>query len=183
MDVGAAGALSQYTYQSTLKGLTQGGSSQKAAQGAAVLQALSSTLAGTAGTNALLPGTDALSSLAGSGALAPLLSGIYQASTASGDASFAGSAISEAHAAIGQMDGSAATTLLSGGGSFAAAISQGSALALTAYTAQQEGFSGTVTAAATKAASGVDLTSPAGIQTVIQSAQSSLFNSTLSMMA
>ena len=191
MDVGAAGALSQYQYQTTLKGLTQAQgtgaipASLRAAQSEAVLQTLTTSLAGTAsGANSLLPAADALSSLAGSGALAPLMSGIYQASTASGDASATGSAFSTARASLLAANTSSLAGLFpeSNGSPFSSALGQGTSLAMVAYNAHQEGLSGTVTAMATRAAAGVDLSSPAGIQNAIQSVQSNLVNSTLNML-
>ena len=88
MNVGAASALALTNYQTTLNSYGQGSASTAAstgssastsasAQNSAVLQALANTYTSlTSNSNGILPAPDALSALAGSGALTPLVSGI-----------------------------------------------------------------------------------------------------------
>jgi hypothetical protein len=154
MEVGAAGALALYNYQTAVKNSGQGSSSSGgssaagstgSAQNSAIVQALASVY----------------SSTAGSSGSASLVGGIYAATVARGGTSL--------------PFGNAPTdpTALGGVNSYAnAALSLNSALALTAYSAKQN---------ESAAASGANSSPQSGIQTAIQSAQASLLNNSLNL--
>jgi hypothetical protein len=187
MDVGAAGALSLYNYQSALKSLSQNSASSASngalassnPQNSSVLQALASVYSATRDNgNALLPAADSLSSAAGaSGYLAQLVSGIYSASVANGNTGVPVSGLASTDATLGGLDATMASTLFSGTGSngadgfSSAAINANSTLALAAYNDQLNNTPATVTAAANAAAASLDPGKPASVQAAMQAAQ------------
>ena len=204
MDVGTASALSLYNYQTTLNGNSQGAGSSSAstgstaptsgsAQDAAVLQALTSTYASlTTSSNSLLTTPDALSALAGSSALIPLVSGIYSASVANGNASSAFSGLSTSMVTEGGLSATSASILFSSNnasnnasgmdGFSSTAINMNASLALAAYSNYQNGIpSGTLGAAASAAAAKIDTTQTSTVQTAIQAAQSASLTSSLNL--
>lgn len=143
-----------------------------------VLQELVSAYAGlTSGaSNPLFPNTDALSSLAGQGALAPLLGAIYAESMASGNAYFPTVGLSS------PLEPSDSSNLLSTlstqglDGFSTRAISTLGTLALTAYANQQNGGYSTLTDFAKAEAAKIDLNDPASIQAAIQNAQANMLD-------
>jgi hypothetical protein len=203
MDIGVASAPALSNYQATPISYGQGATSPSASpssststagssQNAAVLQALASTYTSlTTDANGILPAPDALSALAGSsGALGPLVSGIYSASVANGNTSFSLPGLSASAASVGGLNATAASILFSGtstqgsDGPFASAINLNAALALVSYSDSQNGIpNGTLGAAATAASAGLGLAQPTGTPNAVQSAQSSLLTDTLNLLA
>jgi len=169
---------------SALAGTTNAASTAGSAQNAAVLQALTAT------TNGLLPTPDALSSLAGeSGVLATLVGGIHSASVANGNPSSPFPGLTTGLASVGGIDSASAATLFSGGSSSglgglsAAALNLNASLALASYTNNQAGLpTGNFAVAADAAATSPGSTSPADVQSAIQSAQSSVLTSTMNLL-
>jgi hypothetical protein len=184
MDIATSSALALYNYSTTLK---RSGSGASTNQNAAVLQALASAYSGYSTSQSSL-GTDSLGALAGSSVLAPLMSGVYAASAANGNASFSASDPSTFFSSAGGLDSSTASSLLFGFGSSgldgfsSAAMNPNLALALAAYSNHQNGVPTTLTSAANAVRSSADPTSAAYVQQVLKSAQASAFSSTLSLL-
>ena len=187
MEISTASALSLYTYQTTLQNAQSAGASPTQAQETAVLQALTSAY-GNATTDS---SGDPLADLAGDGSLGSLVSGIYTASAASGGT--ASPTLSLTSAMTTAAEGTSASTasgILSGldtgglQGLSAPALDMGSTLALTAYTATQDGLpSGNLDQAATTLAASIDSTQPASVQSAILAAQSSASSGTVNLLA
>ncbi len=200
MAIGTASALAPYNYQTAVSSYGQGSNATSSsatsgssnAQDAAALQALVSAYSGLASnSNGFLPAPDTLASLAGSsGALGSLASGIYKLSAANGNTTPDLSALSATAASVGGLNATAASILFAGTGSqgrdnlTSSAINMNTVLALTAYSNQLNNIpNGTLGAAATAAASNINPNQPADVQTAIQGAQTSLFRSTLNLLA
>jgi hypothetical protein len=203
MNIGTAGALALYSYQTTLNGYGQGstgGSASTAnspsstsasnpgsAQDAAILKALADTYTSlTTASNGYLPAPEALSALAGSsGVLGPLVNAIYSKASASGSTSLNLSALSASSASVGGLNSAAASTLFSGGGNSgpgalsSAAVNLNATLALASYSNYLKG----VPAGSASAAAANQSTQPADVQAAIQSAQSTAFTSMLNLLA
>jgi hypothetical protein len=119
------------------------------------------------------------------------VSGIYTASAASGGT--ASPTLSLTSAMTTAAEGTSASTasgILSGldtgglQGLSAQALDMGSTLALTAYTATQDGLpSGNLDQAATTLAASIDSTQPASVQSAILAAQSSASSGTVNLLA
>jgi hypothetical protein len=172
MNVNATGALSSYTYQSTL---TQTGSaSQALSQALAASQSQvdeMSSLFSSAGQG------DPLASLAASSGLAALSSLTYSAATASGNGADALQALLGSSSATSSLSSLFSTT---GGQSMSVAmLSPGAAEALVRYTYNQ---SQNQTTAATTTAPSTSPTSPTTAQLIVSGKQT-LLTSGLNLLA
>ena len=196
MEVGAAGSLALYNYQTTLANYGQGSTSISStagsAQNAAVLQALDSAYTGlTSGSTGGLPAADPLSTLAGDGlALGSLVQGIYATSVASGSTASLFPSLANASATAGGLDATGASILFPSSGIkglegiSSSAINLNASLALASYATYQSGLqSNPLGAAATSAATSSDPTQTASIQAEVQGAQAATFASTMNLLA
>jgi len=167
MDIGTTSALNLYNYLTT----------STTSRSAAVLQALGSAY------TSLTANGDALSSAAGNaGTLPALVGSIYTTSSGAGLSSDLFSSLSIASANATSTASLLASMGSSGlGGLSSAAVNSSASLALTAYTSQLSGLPSTLTAAAQKAVEGIDTNDETAIQTLIQSSQTTAFQSVLDM--
>lgn len=203
MDVGATSALTLSSYQTASSRYGQGvlaslanainsSSSMSDSKNMAVFQDLSaiySTLTGSASPSSST--TDSVLTTSTTSGLVPSTGGTSPSSLPNGNATLSAASLAVSAASFGGVDSTSASILFSGSkastpaGLASAAINLSASVALASYSAYQSGIptGTTLGAAATSASAKIDTTQPTDIQTAIQSAQSGLLNSTLSLLA
>ncbi len=151
MTIGISSGFDLNSYLTSLQGIS--GKTTPAIQSPEVpappnvLQGLISAYAGLTNEtpNALFPAPDTLSTLAGQGALAPLLGALYAESMASGNAYFPTLGLSSALASSETSSLLTALNISGSGGFPEGAVHSLASLALSAYATQQKGPSFTLT--------------------------------------
>lgn len=183
MEIPAIQTAARFTIPSN-----QGTNSAANTPSEAVTQALASTYADLTARPGgdFSPSLDALSSLAGSSSvLGPLMSALYSASAANGEATYSVAELRASSASVGGLNASMAASLFTGNadpsGFSNANLTLNSTLALTAYSNSQNGIPASATA--TKAATAkLDTTEANQIQQALQGAQAAATTNMLNLL-